>query len=273
MNYQTYRALFIGWAFQPSSGVASFSMSDDDRVLNIQPDTLYPLLELDTPNYDIKAPYGAKHTKLYRGAISITDTVANDDFQGQDECLDRLEPILDNLIAYLLTKRDILQPWLRDINFGEAFPIKRFETDNKWGWGVDFSIEVNANYCIKNLEEHFTVNLDPSFELGKEALQLLIEDELFGAAWVKTGDINRSLDSLVQQINDHFDDIKAIRYLQTLILIHQAISTPINYQLLTDSHPWQGFDTCGPIDKLPIENVVPAIYPKIHDQYHTNEHE
>lgn len=249
MNYNTYRSLFLAWAIQPTNLVKGFSMSDDDRVLSLQPDAQYPLLELDTPSITPDAPYGSKHTKRYAASCSITNAVATDDWAGQDEVLDDLEPEIEKLIAYLLHQRDNAGPWLRELTIGEVFPIKRFETDNKWGWGFQFTIEMKADFCHR-VADHAFLHLHPVWTDGKSILSLNVLGSLKSVDWTEQGQVSRAITSLKTAL-DLISGITVWAYLDSLIILHDTASSPLTVTFQSDSHTWTALGPDGDVDTTP----------------------
>lgn len=243
MNYQAYRTLFLAYALQPQNNVASFTMSDDDRVLALQPDEPFPQMQLDAPTWRPSITRGGRQTVVYEGSIAIIASVENDDWAGQDAMLDDLEEEMKLLIAYLDYKRKDSN-FGKTITLGEVFPIKRYEHANVWGWGMNFSIESSANFCHDTDQERAVYELTPVWTNGKAQLDLTFASETFSVTWTDQSNVITPLNSLKDQINTTLaGQYLAHVYLKSLVIVNLTPATPVTITHSADSHTWNTINT------------------------------
>ena len=91
MNYLVLRNLFHAYVLQPWNTVESFSMSDDQRVLNDAAGQSYPQLQVDPPSYSPTVISGRTGRKTYRTTAAIVTAQPVDDYTEQDRSMDALE--------------------------------------------------------------------------------------------------------------------------------------------------------------------------------------
>ena len=244
MNYRSYRTTFQDFVLQPSNGIVSFSMSDDERVLSEGSDQYYPQLQIDTPTWRPTINRGGRDTKTYFGQLFITKPViGRDDWAEEDRVLDELEPEMDRLIAWLDYKRK--QDWGKITNIGTAFPVKRFENNNLWGWGIELTIEAKANYCHEPSFDVSTCHLFPVWTDGQSLLQIEISGNTYSTQWTDKTMLRKSIRALVDKINADTltTNIKSQIFLDTLILVHLIPSADIIHNISMAGHTWDPFCT------------------------------
>jgi len=240
MNYKDYRIVFQNFVLQPHTGVQSFSISDDDRVLTLQEGTAYPQLQLDTPTYRPMINRGSIGKKIFEGQVAIIGPVNKDDWAAQDRLLDDLEPEMDALIKYLDYNRKL--GWGTITSIGTAYPIKRWEADNLWGWGIDLTIEAKFNYCHEPDNDVEIIHFFPEFTPGDDKIRIRVNAVEYVADWEEDlpAERKRAVKSIASQVNSDTatSNIKAESFLETLILIHTLPGTSIPYEIALPGHQW-----------------------------------
>lgn len=243
MNYPDYRSMFFSFALQANNPIASFSMSDDDRVLNLQPDAKYPMLQLDTPTWLPEIHRGTTHKKIYNGSAAIITPVAQDKWKAQDVALDELEPIMEQMIAFLDHKRK--QGWGRITRLGAVYPIKRWEHSNHWGWGLPFTIETTLNCSHDPNQETHVQIIEPVWTVGETELYIEIDGVPYSTTWENVSDKKRALNALVDLVNvdTGTSGVKALLYLESIILSRSPAGVLMENDFQVQGHAWQVFQS------------------------------
>jgi hypothetical protein len=239
MNYQLYRQIFQNYVLQPWNETKTFSVSDDQRVLKQQGNlSFYPQLQLDTPTYRPDIKRGKSDLKYYEGQVAILQPVKKGDWAQEDQVLDQLEVEMDRLIAWLDYHRKLDFGYIREI--GTIYPIKRFEHDNLFGWGVPFKIEIKANYCHDFSLDVEVVHLEPVFVEGETLLSLVIEGTPYVIPWSDSSQKDLVLTKMISGIAENPPDplINVSVFLGQLILVHTQAQVPININIEVPGHSW-----------------------------------
>ncbi len=239
MDFAELKRNLYSYVMQPSNGIVAFSMSADSRTLVREPALSgYPQLQMDTPTWRPSIERGGRHTKVYDTVVAVLSPASPDDWASQDDVLTALEGEMDVLIAYLDFLRKETNGTLTGLS--EAFPIKNWQGDNLFGWGIGITLEVPREYCYEPSGDVKVVFASPPS--GKETLLhgLNINTESYTVQWGAEDPPERILGKFEAQINADTDThgVTAHVFLNDLILVGSTPSTPV---LIGDSegHGWQ----------------------------------
>lgn len=201
MNYRQYRALFQDFVIQPWNETKSFSISDDSRTLESHGAGIYPMLQLDTPEFSPQITRGSTGRKNFSGQVAILLPVENGDPAEEDRALEIAETEISKLIAWIDYKR---KEGIGDITSISAFPIKRFETLNLFGWGISINIQSKVDFCLDGADIAATIAteyLTPIWTEGQTEISLDFDSNVYSAPWAAKAQLSRALSSLFDQIN------------------------------------------------------------------------
>ena len=200
-SYKDYKAYFsmLGLA-HPSLALqgdgSGFVFYDADRKLNRQrTETNYPVLEVERPSLQMNIIKGGDHYKLYQAGFSVLEGCAVDDIAKQEEVMQKLEIVVDQLIERLKVDDMIEGESL------QSLPVRNYELDNLWGWTIEFTIKVEADYCLVPSEWKASETWQPIWNQFETDLSLTLEGQTHTVQWTSSTDVESSLQALRDLIN------------------------------------------------------------------------
>lgn len=176
-DYKSYKQYFqLIAAAHPD--VQGFVMYDAmQRIAAQRSVTPYPVMELERPAYRAQVIEGGNHLKTYTCRLSLLDYAEKDDWKRQEDVLNDLEAGMDEIIKRLIYDGVIEE----DPN--NVYPIRNFEHDNLWGWGIEFEVTFSSSYCYTGVGWQEAVLLEAIWTPGETLLAVAVDGVTYSLPW------------------------------------------------------------------------------------------
>lgn len=176
-DYKSYKQYFqLLAASQPD--VSGFVMYDPaQRIAAQRSVTTYPVMELERPAYRAQVITGGDHMKTYTCRFSILDYAEKDDWKRQEDVLNELEAVMDDMIMRLV------YDGLIEDDPNNVYPIRNYEHDNLWGWGIEFEVTFTSSYCYSGSGWREAVLLEPVWTAGETLLAVSVDGVSYSQSW------------------------------------------------------------------------------------------
>lgn len=127
-------------------GINSFVVGNSERILSRQNSELdYDCLWLEIPDFGLAEKGSWKGS--FRSAFLLLSNAPADDWDAEDEDLDRLLPLVQQVIGKMIEDSE---DGLFEFNPDEIL-IEwkgKLTGDNDWGWRVEFELTTGACICV-----------------------------------------------------------------------------------------------------------------------------